>query len=197
MTIPMEAVYAVLAALVVGALLPLLFQLRATAKTAGRVIEDLGEKVGAGMADLQKATRQLREELAAAQGTGSNVARMAAHVEDLTRSLGRMQHSLRVVSAVGAAVGPAIAAAITTMRGTNAAASQASDEDGEESEGEAEEGGDGAGSAARGSRSVSPTGAGKLVEPSGGRGELGHPSTGVPAAKVTRFEKEDGHGKAS
>jgi hypothetical protein len=95
----------VLLALLVGAALPVLAQARASLRAWQRTGEEAREVVG-----------RVRRELAALDGGGARVAEALGAVDELGRAAVELRRTVNVASAVGAALGPAVAAAVRTMR---------------------------------------------------------------------------------
>lgn len=104
----MEALALVLVALLallIGAAIPVLVQLRAT----------LREVAGAA-AQTRVAVEEIRRLAAELQGSGAATRELLGSAADLAAALQRLKGSVTLASAVGAAVAPAVAAFVKTMR---------------------------------------------------------------------------------
>jgi hypothetical protein len=111
----MRVVEIALLSVLAGALLPLVFQLRSTLRAAQRRLEGTADRLdraleGASVAvdRLNRATEPLVD--------GRRVRELMEAVEGLARTVDQMRRSAQVASAVGAAVAPAVAAAVRTLR---------------------------------------------------------------------------------
>jgi uncharacterized protein YoxC len=110
-----QIVAVVLLAVLVGALVPVLLQLRRTLQSAENVLNATGprlertlDEVGEAAARINRLGKTLEKD---AEGLGVFTDAAAG----LGRSLKQAQESLRVMTAVGAAVGPAIAAGVRAL----------------------------------------------------------------------------------
>lgn len=99
-----------LGALVVGALLPVLVQLKLTLRSLGATGDRLAAEAGAALAALT-ATAQRLDRLTARLEEGRRVETLLDGVDALSATIARLNDAARVASALGAAVGPALAAA--------------------------------------------------------------------------------------
>ena len=68
------------------------------------------------MDEVAEVTARLRRELAAFDGGGGRVASALGAVDELGRAALELRRTVKVAAAIGAAVGPGIAAAVRTMR---------------------------------------------------------------------------------
>lgn len=98
----------ILLALLVGAMLPVLFQLHATLRAARKQIDRLGPKIDGTLSEVRAATQQVNQELEQMR----SVLTTAREVADLVKQL---RGSLRAAAAVGSAIGPAIVAAVHAL----------------------------------------------------------------------------------
>ena len=105
----------VLLAILVGAVVPVLIQLRRTLRSAESVLDTTGPK-------LERTLDEVGEAAARINRLGKSLERDAEGLRVFTdaaaglgRSLKQAQESLRVMTAVGAAVGPAIAAGLRAL----------------------------------------------------------------------------------
>ena len=124
-----HAVILALAALLVGAFLPALLQLT----LAVRSWRSTAERTGSAMVAIE-ATAERVDRLTSRLEEGGRVERLLEAVDSLAGAATRAQETLRVVTAVGAALGPAMGAAVRAWResrpaeaGTNGGAPQAGD----------------------------------------------------------------------
>lgn len=94
---PWSIAIALLVAVLAGAAIPLMFQLWMTVQAARRVAER-----------LDRVTARLDE--------GQRVDELVAAIDGLTRAARQIGDGVKIASAVGAAIGPAAAAAINAWR---------------------------------------------------------------------------------
>jgi hypothetical protein len=106
----------VVAALLVGAALPVLVQARVSLRAWQRVAEEVGPRLSRSLDEVTEVAVKLRRELAAFEGGGGRVASALESVDDLGRAALELRRTVKVAAAIGAAVGPAIAAATRTMK---------------------------------------------------------------------------------
>lgn len=102
----------VLLAVLVGATLPVLYQLGVTLRSARRLLDRTGPKVEAALDDLHRTTERLNRMGAGLEESLGRAQSLLDAAGDIGRTLHRMRRSLRVAAAVGSAVGPAVAAAV-------------------------------------------------------------------------------------
>jgi hypothetical protein len=120
-----QAVLVALAALLVGVLIPVVFQVLATLRAVRAVVEQAGPAVAsiqATAARLDRLTVKLEED--------GRVDRALEAVDSLSRTVTRLQETAKLASTVGAAVVPAVMAAVQAW--------SAAHEDGEGAPAEAE-----------------------------------------------------------
>jgi hypothetical protein len=106
----------VLGALLVGAALPVLAQARVSLRVWQRAGEEAGPRFNRTMDEVSEVAVRLRRELAAFDGGGERVASALGAVDELGRAALELRRTVKVAAAIGAAVGPGIAAAVRTMR---------------------------------------------------------------------------------
>ena len=106
----------ILGSVLVGALLPLLVQLRATLRSAQSLLDESRPRVAKTLDELLLATRDVRGLVADANAARPQAAAFLEIIAGLTETLNQVQASVRTASVVGAAVAPAIAAAIQAFR---------------------------------------------------------------------------------
>jgi hypothetical protein len=109
----------VVAALLAGAALPVLAQARVSLRAWQRLAEEAGPRLNRSLDEVAEVTVKLRRELTAFDGGGGRVAEALQSVDELGRAAGELRRTVKVAAAIGAAVGPAIAAATRTMRESN------------------------------------------------------------------------------
>ena len=110
----------ILAAVLTGALLPVLFQLRATLRSAQAVLEATTPKLTSPLDEVLQTVRQVRLVTAGLTEHQPQVQEFMAAIAGLTTTMNQLQASVRTASAVGAAVGPALAAAFQAFRNVRA-----------------------------------------------------------------------------
>jgi hypothetical protein len=110
----------VLVAVLTGALLPLLFQARATLRSAQIVLDEGRPMLLRTLDELQHATREAREVIAEVQASEPRAAAFMESVAGLTATLNQVQASMRSASAIGTAIGPAVVAAVQAFRAIRA-----------------------------------------------------------------------------
>ena len=106
----------VLVAVLTGALLPLILQARATLRSAQVVLDDGRPKLMKTLDELVVATHELRTLLADVDAARPRVVAFLDSVSAMTATLNQLQASIRTASAFGAAVGPAVVAAVQAFR---------------------------------------------------------------------------------
>jgi deoxyinosine 3'endonuclease (endonuclease V) len=99
------------AALLVGALLPVLFQLVITLKAVRAMVEQAGPAVASVVA-----TAERLERLTAKLEEGGRVDRALEAVDALSKTVEKLQETARLASTIGAAVVPAVVAAVQAWR---------------------------------------------------------------------------------
>ena len=106
----------IFASMLVGAVLPLLFQVRATLKSAQTLMDMAAPKLSRTLDEVLATTSELRQVAAGLVASRPQVQEFMAAVAGLTTTMNQLQATVRTASAVGAAVGPAVAAAIQAFR---------------------------------------------------------------------------------
>jgi hypothetical protein len=86
----------VLLSVLVGTLLPVLFQLRSTLRTAQKLLEEAGPRLHRSLDEVTTA---------------------AGRVDRVGSAVERLAGSVKLAATLGAAVGPAVAAAVKALRG--------------------------------------------------------------------------------
>ena len=100
---PLHVAFLTLAALLTGALLPLIFQARATLRAAQRALDATGPKLAEMLAEVTAATQDF-----------------SVVTKEVAVSLDQVRGTVQTVSAIGSAVGPAIAAAVLAFKSIRA-----------------------------------------------------------------------------
>ncbi|HET7754448.1 MAG TPA: hypothetical protein VFK85_11115 [Anaeromyxobacteraceae bacterium] len=100
---PWSVAIALLVAVLAGAAIPLMFQLWMTIQSARRVAER-----------LDRVTARLEE--------GERIDELLAAMDGITRAARQIGDGVKIASAIGAAIGPAAAAAINAWRNSQAEA---------------------------------------------------------------------------
>jgi hypothetical protein len=106
-----QAVVVAVVALLVGALLPVLFQLVLTLRAVRAVAEQAGPaitSITATAARLERLTAKLEE--------GGRIDHAMEAIDSLTKTVGKLQETARLASTIGAAVIPAVTAAVQAWR---------------------------------------------------------------------------------
>jgi ABC-type transporter Mla subunit MlaD len=111
----------VLAALLTGALLPLLFQARATLRSLARLADEAGPRLVRTLGSLDAAAGDVQRLTRAAAEGGPDLNAFFEAIAGLTTTLNQMRGALKTASAVGAAIGPAVVAAVNGYRAVRAA----------------------------------------------------------------------------
>jgi hypothetical protein len=105
----------VLAALLVGAAIPVLVQLRATLRAMEKTLQHSGARLDQALGATTAAAGKI-EALVVRLEEGGRIEQLVDGVAAVSRMVNQMRDTLRVASAVGAAVGPAVAAAVRAFR---------------------------------------------------------------------------------
>jgi hypothetical protein len=106
----------VLAALLAGAALPVLAQARVSLRAIQRTLEETGPRLNRTLDEVSEVVGRLKKELAAFDNKGGQVAAALEAVEDLGSAAMELRRTVKVAAAIGAAVGPGLAAAVRTMK---------------------------------------------------------------------------------
>jgi uncharacterized protein YoxC len=110
-----QLIMVVLLAVLVGAAVPVLIQLRRTLKTAESVLEQTAPRLDRTLEEVTEAAARLNRLGKTLERDAEGLSVFTDAAAGLGRSLKSAQESLRVMSAVGAAVGPAIAAGLRSL----------------------------------------------------------------------------------
>jgi uncharacterized protein YoxC len=109
------AIGVVLLAVLVGAALPVLLQLRQTLASARRNLDRLGPEADRTLADVRKAVTRLERIGGQLEEGGQGVVRVVRELGEVGSALGKLRQSMRTAAAVGGAVAPAIVAAVSAL----------------------------------------------------------------------------------
>ena len=110
-----QIVAVVLLAVLVGALVPVLFQLRRTLQSAENVLNTTGPKLDRTLDEVGEAAARVNRLGKSLEKDAEGLGVFADAAAGLGRSMKQAQESLRLMTAVGAAVGPAIAAGLRAL----------------------------------------------------------------------------------
>jgi uncharacterized protein YoxC len=126
----------VLLAVLVGAGVPVLFQLFVTFRDTRSVIQRIGPKLDGTLTELRETSRRLNR-IGSDLEQGSKRAKVLLEVVgDVGESLQSLRESMRTAAAVGKALGPAIAGAVSAL--TSASEERGADSGGEPPRGESD-----------------------------------------------------------
>lgn len=109
----------VLLAVLVGAALPVLLQLRRTLKRAEDVLESTGPKMDRTLDEVTEAAARINRLGKTLERDAEGLQVFTDAAAGLGRSLKQAQSSLRIMTTVGAAVGPALAAGLRSLFGSD------------------------------------------------------------------------------
>ena len=107
---PLALVALVLLALLVGAALPALLQLRRTLRSAEEFLHSTGRKLDRVLDEVTEATGRLNRVAGSLEEGSRAFQQVFDSAQKLARALGQAQEALRNVVTVGNALGPAVAA---------------------------------------------------------------------------------------
>ncbi len=105
----------VLAAVLVGAAIPGLVQLRATLRALEKTMERSGARFDEALGTTTAAARRL-DAMVARVEEGGRIEHLVDGITAVSQTVSQLRDTLRVATAVGAAVGPAIGAAVRAFR---------------------------------------------------------------------------------
>jgi hypothetical protein len=105
----------VLAAVLVGAAIPVLVQLRATLRAMEKTVLRSGAGLDAALAATLAAAGRIDAFVVRVEGAG-RIEEVVDGLASVNRIVHQLKDTVRVASAVGAAVGPALAAAVQAFR---------------------------------------------------------------------------------
>ena len=102
----------VLLAVLVGSAVPVLFQLYSTLRTTRGLLQKLGPKLDGTLTELRETSRRLNRVGSGLEQSTKRAQVLLDAAGDVGESIQGLRDSLRTASAVGGALGPAIAAAV-------------------------------------------------------------------------------------
>jgi hypothetical protein len=114
----------VLAAVLVGAAVPVLVQLRATLRAIEQTLRRSGPRLDEAMAATIAAASKIGALVVRVEAAG-RIEQVVDGVAAVSRLAAQLKDTVRIASAVGAAVGPALAAAVQALRDDRAPADPA------------------------------------------------------------------------
>ncbi len=115
-----SVVVAVLVAVLTGALLPLVFQLRATLRSVQVALDSASPKLNRTLDELGVVTHDVQTVVAALSDSVPQGRAFIDAAAGLTETMTQLQTTVRTATAVGTAVGPALAAAFQAFRAIRA-----------------------------------------------------------------------------
>jgi ABC-type transporter Mla subunit MlaD len=116
---PWTIVGVVLLAVFVGAATPVLFQLYTTLRVTRTLLDRLGPKIDGTLTEVRETTRRLNRVGGGLEESVKRAQTLLDAAGDIGQSMKSLHESLKTATAVGSALGPALAAAIrafTEMR---------------------------------------------------------------------------------
>lgn len=105
----------VLAAVLVGAAIPLLVQLRATLRAMEKTLQRTGARLDEALVATTAAVGRI-DALVVRLEKGGRIEELVDGIAGVSRAVSQLRDTVRVASALGAAVGPAVAAAVHAFR---------------------------------------------------------------------------------
>ena len=116
---PWTIVGVVLLAVFVGAAMPVLFQLYTTLRVTRNLLERLGPKMDNTLIEVRETSRRLNRVGSGLEQSAKRAQVLLDAAGDIGQSIKSLHESLKTATAVGSALGPALAAAVkafTEMR---------------------------------------------------------------------------------
>ena len=105
----------VLAAVLLGAAIPVLVQLRATLRAMEKALQRSGARLDEALGATTTAAGRI-DRLVVRLEEGGRIEQLVDGIAAVSRMMSQLRDTVRVASAVGAAVGPAVAAAVRAFR---------------------------------------------------------------------------------
>lgn len=115
MTATWQIIGMILLAIIVGALIPVLVQLRKTLRAAETVLGSTGPKIDKTLDEVSEAAARINQVGRTLERDAEGLRVFTDAAANLGKSLKQAHDSLRVVTAIGAAVGPAITAGLRSF----------------------------------------------------------------------------------
>lgn len=110
-----QVVLVVLAAVVVGSSIPVLFQLRATLRQMALRMGTTGTRLDKTLDEALATAERINRLVGGLDGGEKQLARLLVSMEQLAQVLDKVKSTVNVASAVGAAVAPAVAALVRSL----------------------------------------------------------------------------------
>lgn len=110
-----QIVLVVLAAVLVGSLIPVLLQLRATLRQVEHRLKATGRRVDRTLDEAQAAAERVNRLLGGLEGGDKQLAALLTSAGQLAQTLDRVRGTVNVASAVGAAIAPAVVAMVRSF----------------------------------------------------------------------------------
>lgn len=114
-----------LAGVFVGVTIPTIVQYQATLRSLNRLIRDNEHDIRRTVIEASQLSANLNRISATLDANSAHVTSLFEALEDVTEGVKRIRGTLKTASVVGAAVAPAVGAALRAMQGMTAAAAQA------------------------------------------------------------------------
>jgi len=105
----------VLAAVLLGAAIPVLVQLRTTLRAMEKALQRSGARLDEALGATTTAAGRI-DRLVVRLEEGGRIEQLVDGIAAVSRMMSQLRDTVRVASAVGAAVGPAVAAAVRAFR---------------------------------------------------------------------------------
>ena len=105
-------VVVILVAVLVGAAVPVLVQLRSTLRSAQQVLDRVGPRLESALTEVTEAADRLNRMASEFEERAKKAKPLFDAAADLGEQLTRLRGSLSTVAALGSALGPALAAAV-------------------------------------------------------------------------------------
>jgi len=112
---PWSIVIMVLLAVLVGACLPVLFQIFSTLGSIREVTRRVGPRVDAVLKEVQETTNRINKASAGFDESAQRAKKLLDATGDLGESVQKLNHSLKPAVALGSVVGPAVAVAVKSF----------------------------------------------------------------------------------
>lgn len=110
-----QIILVVLFAVLVGSLIPVLFQLRATLRQVDRRLRMTGRRVDRTLDEAHAAAERINRLVGGLDGGEKQLANLLTSMTQLAHTLDRVRSTVNVASAVGAAIAPAVVAMVRSF----------------------------------------------------------------------------------
>ena len=114
---PLLLAFLILAAVLVGAAVPVLIQLRGTLRSLQTTLDELRPQLRSTLAEVEAAAARLNRVSAELEQGTQQVKAVIATVAELGNRVRRFGDSFRTAASIGSAVGPALVAAVKAFAG--------------------------------------------------------------------------------